>query len=251
MRIAVVTLFPALFEIYRNEGLFAKAEQSGLVRLTAIDIRDFTTDKHRTADDILFGGGAGMVMKPEPVVRAVESLGEVFAKSDVIVASARGALFNQEMAERLSSLDTMTIVCGRYKGIDARVVEILGATEISVGDYVLGAGEIAALAIIDAVVRLIPGFLGDLDSAESDSHSGADRLLSAPEFTRPREFRGHSVPEILLTGNHSAIENWRRRISLQLTAERRPDLLRKAKLTPEEMAYIESILNEQGNDKNK
>lgn len=245
MRIYAVTLFPALFEIYRKEGLFAKAVENGLVELKTIDIREYTADKHRTADDIPFGGGAGMVMKPEPIVRAVESLGEDLSKTERILVGARGVLFNQEIAENLATKESLTFICGRYKGIDERVVDILGAKEISVGDYILNAGEIAALAIIDAIVRLIPGFLGDLDSAESDSHSGNDRILSAPEFTRPREFMGYSVPEILLTGNHSAIEKWKRRMSLRITAERRPELLRKTKLTPEERAYIESILNKE------
>jgi len=241
VRITVFTLFPGLFEGYRSEGLFAKAIEAGLVELNTVDIRDFSADKHRTADDIPYGGGPGMIMKVEPVVRAVESLGENYNDAERIILSPRGTPFNQTEAERLSSCPALILICGRYKGIDARVAEILDAKEVSIGDYVLGAGEIAALAIIDSVVRLIPGYLGDLDSAGSDSYSGPDRLLSPPEYTRPAEFRGHSVPEILLSGNHAAIAKWKRRQSLKLTLERRPELFEKANLTEEEKEYIETI----------
>lgn len=243
MKIATLTLFPSLFEAYGGEGLFAKAVESGIVELKALDIRDFAEDRHRTADDIPFGGGAGMVMKPEPIVRAVESLGEEFLAAEKIIVSPRGRRFDQSEAERLSEHDRFIVICGRYKGIDGRVPDILGAREVSIGDYVLSSGEIAALAIIDAVVRLIPGFLGDMDSAETDSHSGPNRLLSAPEYTRPREFMGHRVPEILLSGNHAAIEQWKHRQSLRLTLERRPEIIEKATLSKEDIAYIEAIKN--------
>lgn len=241
MRIAVVSLFSGLFEAYSKESLFEKAVERGIVSLVPVDIRDFTSDKHRTADDIPFGGGAGMVMKPEPVVRAVESLGADFDAGRRIIVSPRGRLFSQEIAEKMSELDCMTIICGRYKGIDGRVGDILDAEEISIGDYVLGSGEVAGLAIIDAVVRLLPGFLGDIDSAETDSHSIPGRLLSAPEFTRPREFRGHRVPEILLSGNHEAIAQWKRRRSLEITFARNSELLEKLELTDEERAFVESL----------
>lgn len=236
-----MTLFPALLEAYRREGLFAKAVDAGLVDLQISDIRDFARDKHRTADDIPFGGGAGMVMKPDPIVGAAENLGDEFADAEKIILSPRGRLFDQIEAERMSKMQSLVVICGRYKGIDGRIPEIIGAREVSIGDYVLGAGEIAALAVIDAVVRLIPGYLGDLDSAETDSHSGRDRLLSPPEFTRPREFLGHRVPEILLTGNHAAIEEWKRRQSLRITLERRPELLENVDLTDEEIAYIQAL----------
>ncbi len=241
MRIATLTLFPSLFEAYIGEGLFAKAVESRIIELDIIDIRDFAKDKHRTADDIPFGGGAGMVMKPEPIVFAAESLYEEFSRAEKIIVSPRGQLFDQREAERLSELESLVVICGRYKGIDGRIPDMLGAREVSLGDYVLGSGEIAAMAIIDAIARLIPGYLGDLDSAETDSHSGPNRLLSAPEYTRPREFRGHRVPEILLSGNHSAIENWKRRQSLRLTLERRPEILRDADLTQEDIAYLEAL----------
>ncbi|RKZ31977.1 tRNA (guanosine(37)-N1)-methyltransferase TrmD [bacterium] len=241
MRIAALTLFPGLFETYKSEGLFDRAVNAGLVDLTAVDIRDFTLDKHRTADDIPYGGGPGMVMKPEPVVRAVESLGEDFAGARTIIMSPRGSLFTQSDAEELSLCSSMVLICGRYKGIDERVAEIIGATEISVGDYILGAGEIAALAVIDSVVRLIPGYLGDIESAESDSLGAPNRLLSAPEYTRPREFRGLGVPEVLLSGNHAAIEKWKRRESLRITLERRPEILEKADLSDEERRYLEGL----------
>ena len=243
MRVSVVSLFPGLFKGYSSEGLFAKATEAGIVSLEIVNIRDFATDKHRTADDEPFGGGAGMVMKPEPIVRAVESLGDGFNDGDAkrVVVSPRGKLFKQSIAEEWSGLSHLTVICGRYKGIDARVTEILDAEEVSVGDYVLGAGEIAALAIIDSIVRLLPGFLGDQESAETDSHSTPGRLLSAPEYTRPREFRGYRVPEILLSGNHSAIEAWKRRKSLQITLEMNPSLLKNVGLTHEETAYIEAL----------
>ena len=241
MRIAVATLFPGLFELYGHEGLFARGRERGLVDLEVVDIRRFAPDKHNTADDIPYGGGAGMVMKPGPIIRAVESLNSYIGDGERIVLSPRGKLFTQVEAEELSRRDSFTLICGRYKGIDQRAVEILGAREVSVGDYVLGCGEIAALSIIDSVVRLIPDYLGDMDSAETDSLSGRDRLLSAPEYTRPREIMGHRVPEVLLTGNHGAIDNWKRRQSLLLTLERRPDLLEKVELTDEERAYLEAL----------
>ncbi len=241
MQIAIVSLFSGLFEAYSKESLFEKAVEKGIVSLNIVDIRDFAKDRHRTADDVQFGGGAGMVMMPGPVVEAVESLGVGWEDSKRIIVSPRGRIFKQEIAEELSSLSNITIICGRYKGLDARVGEVLGAEELSVGDYVLGSGEVAALAIVDAVVRLLPGFLGDMDSADSDSHSIPGRLLSAPEYTRPREFRGLRVPEILLSGNHAAIEGWRRRRSLELTFERNPSILEDAELTREERAFIEAL----------
>ena len=241
MRIAVVSLFPGLFEGYAREGLFSKAVEAGLISASVVDIRDFAADRHRTADDEPFGGGCGMVMKPEPVVRAVESLGDDFSDAKRIVVSPRGRLFSQALAEQWSELSGLTVICGRYKGIDARVTEILGAEEVSIGDYVLGAGEIAALAIIDSVVRLIPGYLGDIESAETDSHSIRGRLLSAPEYTRPREFRGYRVPEILLSGDHAAIDAWKKRRSLEVTFKKRPELLENADLTAEERALVESL----------
>ncbi len=250
MRIAAFTLFPALFDTYRSEGIFAKAVNAGLVELNALDIRDFTVDKHRNADDIPYGGGAGMVMKPEPIVRGVESLGAEFEGAERIIVSPRGERFTQAGAERLSEAPSLIVICGRYKGIDGRVPEILNAREVSIGDYILGAGEIAALAIIDAIVRLIPGFLGDLDSAEFDSHSGPGRLLSPPEYTRPAEFRGYKVPDVLLSGNHGAIEKWKRRQSIGITNRLRPDILEKAELTAEEMAFIEILKNLKIEDSN-
>lgn len=241
MHIAAVTLFPGLFEVYRSEGLFARASEKGLVDLSTVNIRDFTLDKHRTADDIPYGGGPGMVMKPEPVVRAVESLGNKFTQNKVLVVSPRGWVLNQKRAEKLSLLDNLTIVCGRYKGIDNRAIEVLHAEEISIGDYILGAGEIAALTIIDSVVRLLPGFLGDMNSALEDSFSGKNKLLSAPEYTRPREFRNLKVPSVLLNGNHAKIEQWKKQQSLELTVNRRPELIDEKDLSEEEMEFLKKI----------
>ncbi|MCK5833665.1 tRNA (guanosine(37)-N1)-methyltransferase TrmD [bacterium] len=241
MRIAIVSLFSGLFKAYSNESLFKKAAEKGIVDLEMIDIRDFTTDKHKTADDIPFGGGSGMVMKPEPVVEAVESLGEDYLRGKKVIVSPRGKLFEQENAEQFSNLEYLTIICGRYKGLDARVGEILDAEEVSIGNFVVGSGEIAALAVVDAVVRLLPGYLGDLESAETDSHSIPGRLLSAPEYTRPREFRGYRVPEILLSGNHAVIENWKRRKSLEITLRNHPGALGNVELPRDEQAFIESL----------
>lgn len=252
INIATASLFPGVFEAYCREGLFAKAIEKGLVGLLNVNIRDFTADKHRTADDIPFGGGPGMVIKPGPVVRAVESLGDDYITGEIVVVSPRGELFDQTLAEKWSRLGFLTIICGRYKGIDARVTGILGAREVSVGDYILGAGEIAALSIIDSVARLLPGYLGDELSVEVDSLSGPERLLSAPEYTRPREFRGIHVPEILLSGNHAAMADWKRRQSLALTAERRPGLLDKAALNDEERAFVSALREiERNGDKAK
>lgn len=236
-----MSLFSGLFKAYSNESLFKKAAEKGIVDLEMIDIRDFTTDKHKTADDIPFGGGSGMVMKPEPVVEAVESLGEDYLRGKKVIVSPRGKLFEQENAEQFSNLEYLTIICGRYKGLDARVGEILDAEEVSIGNFVVGSGEIAALAVVDAVVRLLPGYLGDLESAETDSHSIPGRLLSAPEYTRPREFRGYRVPEILLSGNHAVIENWKRRKSLEITLRNHPGALGNVELPRDEQAFIESL----------
>ena len=216
------------------------------MELNVVDIREFTEDRHRTVDDLPYGGGPGMVMKPGPIVRAAESLPGDFWRGDVLITSPRGRRFDQTRAERLAGGEYLTVICGRYKGVDGRVPEILGAEEVSIGDFVLSGGEIAALAIVESVARLLPGFMGDIDSAMKDSFSGRDRILSPPEYTRPRGFRGMRVPEQLLTGNHGLIEEWKRRQSLRITRERRPDLLAEAELSPEEVAYLQSIKPEDG-----
>ncbi len=218
-RIAVVTLFPEVIAPYLAASIPARAAAKGLVEFRLVQVRDFTTDRHRTVDDTPYGGGAGMVMKPEPLVAAVESLG---TRGRVVVMSARGKPLTHAMVVRYSLEPVLTILCGHYKDIDQRVVDVLEAEEVSVGDFILSGGEPAALCLIDAIVRLLPGALGDHESASSDSFY--DGLLSPPSYTRPPEFRGLNVPDVLRSGNHADIDAWRQREAERLTAQRRPDL---------------------------
>lgn len=216
----VVTLFPEVMAPFLAASIPGRAATAGKVSYRLVQLRDFSHDRHRTVDDTPFGGGAGMVLKPEPILEAVESLGE--RRGPVLVMSARGRRFTHDDAVRWSLAEQLTIVCGHYKDIDQRVVDILGAEEVSIGDFVLSGGEPAALCVIDAVVRLLPGAIGDHESASSDSHY--DGLLSPPSYTRPAEVRGHQVPGVLLSGNHAAIAAWRQQEAERLTRERRPDL---------------------------
>lgn len=218
--VRVVTLFPEVMAPFLAASIPGRAATAGKVSYRLVQLRDFTHDRHRTVDDTPFGGGAGMVLKPEPILEAVESLGE--RRGPVLVMSARGRRFTHDDAVRWSLAEQLTIVCGHYKDIDQRVVDILGAEEVSIGDFVLSGGEPAALCVIDAVVRLLPGAIGDHESASSDSHY--DGLLSPPSYTRPAEVRGHQVPGVLLSGNHAAIAAWRQQEAERLTRERRPDL---------------------------
>ncbi|MBM4186268.1 MAG: tRNA (guanosine(37)-N1)-methyltransferase TrmD [Gemmatimonadetes bacterium] len=219
LAVNVITLFPEVIRAYLSASIPARAEAAGLARYRLVDPREFAADRHRTVDDTPYGGGSGMVMKPEPLVAAVESLG---SPGRVVAMSARGRPFDHRLAVRYSLEPALTVLCGHYKDIDQRVVDVLGADEVSVGDFVLSGGEPAALCLIDAVVRLLPGALGDHASASSDSHY--EGLLSPPSYTRPPVFRGRAVPEILLSGNHAAIAAWRQMEAERLTAERRPDL---------------------------
>ncbi len=220
LEVNVVTLFPEAIAPYLAASIPGRAAAAGKASYRLVQLRDFAHDRHQTVDDYPFGGGAGMVLKPEPLLEAVESLGP--RTGPVVVMSARGRRFGHEDAVRWSLQEQLTIVCGHYKDIDQRVVELLGAEEVSIGDFVLSGGEPAALCVIDAVVRLLPGAIGDHESASSDSHY--EGLLSPPSFTRPAEFRGARVPEILLSGNHAAIAAWRQQEAERLTRERRPDL---------------------------
>jgi len=215
----VVTLFPEPIEAYLAASIPARAAAKGLVGFRVVQLRDFTADRHRTVDDTPYGGGAGMVLKPEPLVAAAESLGE---PGRVIVMSARGKPLTHADVVRYSLEPKLTILCGHYKDIDQRVVDVLGADEVAVGDFVMSGGEPAALCLIDAVVRLLPGALGDHESASSDSFY--DGLLSPPSYTRPPEFRGLMVPDVLRSGNHAEIDAWKQREAERLTAQRRPDL---------------------------
>lgn len=217
--INVITLFPEVVAPYVGASIPGRAAEKGLVEFRLIQLRDFTSDRHRTVDDAPYGGGAGMVLKPEPIFAAVESVTE---RGRVVVMSARGRPFTHQMAVRLSLEPVLTLVCGHYKDIDQRVVEGLGAEEVSIGDFVLTGGEPAAICLIDAVVRLLPGALGDHESASSDSFY--DGLLSPPSYTRPPEFRGMTIPEVLRSGNHAEIAAWRQKEAERLTAERRPEL---------------------------
>lgn len=223
MRIDVLTLFPAMFPAALQAGLLGKAIEAGLIEVAVTDIRDFAMDKHRSVDDAPFGGGPGMVMKCEPVFAAVESLRGKSSLERVVLLTPRGRRLDQGIVRDLAGSKDLVLVCGRYEGFDERIREGLGADEISIGDYVISGGELAALILIEAVGRMIPGVVGDWESVTTDSFY--DGLLGAPQYTRPREFRGMAVPIVLLDGNHAAIERWRRKEALRKTRERRPDLI--------------------------
>ena len=218
--IDVVTLFPEVFEPFLAASIPGRAVAAGLVRFRLVQLRDFTHDRHHTVDDYPYGGGAGMVLKPEPFFEAVESLGPV--TGPVVLLSARGPRFSHDDAVRYSLGERLTLLCGHYKDVDQRVAEYLATEELSIGDFVLSGGEPAALCVLDAVVRLLPGALGDHESASGDSHY--DGLLSPPSYTRPPEYRGRAVPDVLRSGNHAEIEAWRQAEAERLTRERRPDL---------------------------
>jgi tRNA (guanine37-N1)-methyltransferase len=221
MKIDVLTLFPGMFPGPLDESIIKRACESGRLRLGIRDLRDYTHDRHRKVDDRPFGGGPGMLMKPEPLFEAVEALrGE---KTRVILTSPAGRPFRQEIAQELAGEDHLLLVCGSYEGFDERVRECLADDELSIGDYVLTNGALPAMVIIDAVTRLLPGVLGDDESSVDESFS--DGLLEYPQYTRPAEFRGMSVPEVLLSGDHAAIERWRREQARMRTGQRRPDLL--------------------------
>jgi tRNA (guanine37-N1)-methyltransferase len=223
MKIDIVTLFPEICRAPLNESIMKRAQKNGIVDLYIHNLRDWTTDKHHVADDAPFGGGQGMVMKPEPIFAAVEELRNQTSK--VVLMSPAGRRFDQQMAAQLSGESHFIIVCGHYEGVDHRVIEHLVDLEISIGDYVLTNGAIAAVVLVDAVVRLMPRVLGHDQSAVDDSFSRG--LLEAPQYTRPAEFRGWKVPDILLSGNHAEIEKWRKEQAIKRTRENRPDLLRK------------------------
>jgi tRNA (guanine37-N1)-methyltransferase len=218
----VVTLFPEVLAPFLEASIPGRAAKTGLVQYRLVQLRDFTHDRHATVDDYPYGGGAGMVMKPEPFFEAVESLQPA---GKLVLMSARGRRFGHDDAVQWSLESRLTVLCGHYKDVDQRVADGLGAEEISVGDFVLSGGEPAALCVIDAVVRLLPGALGDHESASSDSYY--EGLLSPPSYTRPPEYRGLAVPEVLRSGNHAAIEAWRRTEAERVTRERRPDLWRR------------------------
>ena len=225
MRIDVVTIFPEIFPGPLGVGVLGRARERGLLEVTVWDLRAFTEDRHRSVDDAPYGGGAGMVMKVEPFARAVDAVraAHPWGEPAVLLTSPQGVLFTQARARAYAAARHLVLLCGRYEGVDDRVAALLGAEEVSVGDYVLTGGELAAMVVADAVVRLLPGVLGSGESLLYESHTGG--LLEYPQYTRPEVYRGWGVPDILRSGNHGEIAKWRREQSLKRTAERRPDLL--------------------------
>lgn len=242
MRFAVVTIFPEMVAEFVKYGLVKRAADSGKISVEPVDLRDFSHDRHRTVDDTPFGGGGGMVLRPDPLCEAVEKSKR--AGERVVLLSPQGTPFADAKARELARLPGLVLVCGRYEGVDERFRRSLVDEEVSIGDYVLMGGELPALVVIEAVSRHVPGVLGNPDSAENESF--ADGLLDCPHYTRPSEFRGMKVPDALLSGNHGAIARWRRQEALRLTLERRPEMLDGARLTEEDRTYLESLRNKKG-----
>jgi tRNA (guanine37-N1)-methyltransferase len=241
----VITIFPRMFEAPLAEGIVGRAIARGLVDLKVHDLRDFTEDRHRSVDDVPFGGGPGMVLKVKPLVEAVASIRRDRGEpSAIILTSPQGRRFTQDEAVRLGRLPHVAVICGRYEGVDERVRDRVPIEELSIGDYVLSGGELPALVVLDAVARLQPGAVGDEQSVECDSFSRG--LLDYPHYTRPAEFEGVTVPEVLLSGHHGEIRRWRKRESLRRTLERRPDLLERAALDEEERALLRELREEKG-----
>ncbi len=238
MKFNVLTIFPEILAGALKESILGKAIDKGIIELNLVDTREYAQDKHRMVDDYPYGGGPGMVMKPEPIFLAAESL-ETQHDIPVILLSPQGEVFNQELARELSEKDELVIICGRYEGVDERIIEGLNAREVSIGDYVITGGEFAALVIIDAVSRLIPGVLGDDRSCEDESFTTG--LLEYPHYTRPASFRKLGVPDVLISGNHGRINRWRKERSLERTLKKRPDLLEKADLTEEDLEFLKSL----------
>jgi tRNA (guanine37-N1)-methyltransferase len=271
MRFDILTIFPNFFAGPLDHGILSRAIAAGAVGVTTHDLRDFTHDRHRTVDDRPFGGGEGMVLKAQPIFECVESLGGIAAKAQrqvtrqsVILLSAQGKRFTQATAHRLAALEQVVLICGRYEGVDERVCELLADEELSIGDYVLSGGELAAAVVLDATARLLPGVLGHADSARYESFGvsdseiagaaeiltadgvprsthGAGGLLDYPHYTRPAEFRGVAIPEVLGGGDHAAIRKWRRQMALEKTWRNRPDLLERAALSDEDREYLAGL----------
>lgn len=239
MRIHIFTLFPEMFQGPLDHSILGRATAKGLLDLSLHNIREHAEDPHRTVDDYPYGGGPGMVMKPEPLFTAVESmLGSRSPGFPVVLLTPQGKQFTQAEAQRLAAESTVALICGHYQGVDERIRRHLATEELSIGDYVLTGGELAAMVVVDAVARLLPGVLGSAEAAPADSY--ATGLLQHPHYTRPAQFRGWSVPEILLSGNHEQIARWRREQSLRHTRERRPDLLQSAPLSEDERRHLDT-----------
>jgi tRNA (guanine37-N1)-methyltransferase len=230
MRIDVLTLFPEMFSGYLGQSLVKRAVDAGVLDIRVHNIRDWARGKQRQVDDRPFGGGPGMVLRPEPVVESVEAVqGEGEAPGHLLLLTPQGRQLNQRIVEELAGQRRLVLICGRYEGIDQRAIDLLAPDELSIGDYILGGGEVAAMVVIDAVARLVPGVLGDEDSNKQDSFSGDPPLLEFPQYTRPREYRGLTVPEVLMTGNHPEIARWREEQKIERTRRRRADLLDRDK----------------------
>lgn len=237
----IISLFPNYFDSPLRESILAKAQEKGLMRIRVHDLRTFTADKHHVTDDAPYGGGVGMVLKPEPVVEALEYVRGQGGSACAVLLTPQGEPFSQRLAEELARQERVVLVCGRYEGVDERIREFVDR-EISLGDYVINGGEAAALVLVEAVGRLIPGVVGKLESTEGESFSTG--LLEYPQYTRPRSFRGREVPETLVSGHHREIERWRLKESLKRTLLRRPDLLERRVFTPEEQELLEGIIQE-------
>lgn len=243
MKIDIVTLFPDMFQGPFQESIIKRAQDRGLLEIGLHQLRDFTTDRHRTVDDTPYGGGAGMLMKPEPIAAAITSVRRNNPDAKVVLLSPQGEPLSQQLAQEFSAMPGLILICGRYEGVDERVRTTLCDYTISIGDYVLSGGELAAMVVVDTVTRLLPGALGSSHSAADDSFS--DGLLEYPQYTRPVVFNDLTVPEVLLSGNHAEIARWRRQESLVATARTRPDLLKTARLSDKDRSYL-SRMEERG-----
>ncbi|SHK12034.1 tRNA (guanosine(37)-N1)-methyltransferase TrmD [Tepidibacter formicigenes] len=241
MRFHIMTLFPQVFEGYLNESIIKRAVEKGLIEIYLYNIRDFSKNKHKKVDDYPFGGGAGMVMTPQPIYDTYNYIIDKFNIKDpkVIYLTPKGKVYNQELAQDFSTDEDIILLCGHYEGIDQRIIDLIVTYEISIGDYVLTGGELPALILVDSISRLIPGVLGQEESFMEESFK--DNLLEYPHYTRPREFMDQKVPDVLLSGNHKMIDEWRRQKSIEITARKRPDLIKKADLTDKDKKYIEKI----------
>ena len=243
MKFDIVTIFPSMIEAGLGEGVVSRGVERGLLNVAVHDLRRWTTDRHRTVDDVPYGGGPGMVMKAEPLMRAVSEIRETRGTpGSVVLLSPQGRTFTQAEAERLGRLEHIVLLCGRYEGMDERVRDMVATEEISIGDYVLSGGELAALVVVDAVSRLVPGVVGDEQSVAQDSFSRG--LLDHPHYTRPAQIAGHRVPDVLLSGHHADVLRWRRKAALVRTLDRRPELIATAMLDEEERALLDEIRRE-------
>ncbi len=246
MRFDVLTIFPEVFFTYPKVGVLGKAIEKGIIELKVTNIRDYAEGPHKTTDDRPYGGGSGMVMKPEPICNALDAVEKVGGSKVTVLLSPQGERFTQALAWELAGHDQIILICGRYEGVDERVKELCIDREISIGDFVLTGGELGALIVIDAVSRLVPGVLGGEGATRDDSFENG--LLEYPHYTRPRTFRGKEVPQVLLSGDHERIRMWRREQSLKRTLERRPDLFRNAILSEEDISILEKIKSDMGTE---